>query len=71
MGLYDERVNALRALAHGSDASTNFLSFDVLAASSVMDRQKMPGYPAPLRVSRSLRGPSKNTAKGSNAFGTP
>jgi hypothetical protein len=46
MGLYDERVNALRSIAHGSDASTNFLSFDVLAASSVMHGQKMPDYPA-------------------------
>jgi hypothetical protein len=45
MQLYDERVNALRSVALGSDVSTGFLDFDVLAASSLMDGQVMPDYP--------------------------
>lgn len=43
--LHDERVNALRSIAMGSDTSTGFLDFDVLAASSLMNGQKMPDYP--------------------------
>ena len=45
MQLYDERVNALRSIAMGSDTSTGFLDFDVLAASSMMTGQEMPDYP--------------------------
>jgi hypothetical protein len=45
MGLSDERVNALRSIALGFVPSVNFLSFDVLAASSVMDGLEMPEYP--------------------------
>jgi hypothetical protein len=44
MQLYDERVNALRAIAMGSDSSTGFLDFDVPAASSLMDGQEMPHH---------------------------
>lgn len=45
MGLSDERVDALRSIALGFAPSVNFLSFDVLAASSMMDGLKMPEYP--------------------------
>lgn len=45
MGLSDERVDALRYIGLGFDPSVNFLSFDVLAASSVMDGLEMPEYP--------------------------
>jgi hypothetical protein len=45
MQLYDERVNALRSIAVGSDTSSWFLDFDVLAASSIMNAQEMPDYP--------------------------
>jgi hypothetical protein len=44
MQLYDERVNALRAIAMASDSSTIFLDFDVLAASSLMDGQEVPDH---------------------------
>ncbi|MBY0318595.1 MAG: hypothetical protein K2X72_07705 [Reyranella sp.] len=60
MGLYDERVNALRSTALGSDTSTDcevptvfsltdgqpdFLDFDVLTVSSMMDGQETQDYP--------------------------
>jgi hypothetical protein len=46
MGLYDERVSALRSIAMGFDMSrVGFLDFDVLATSSVMDGQEMPDPP--------------------------
>jgi hypothetical protein len=45
MGLSDERVDALRYIGLGFYPSVNFLSFDVLAASSVMDGLEMPEYP--------------------------
>lgn len=44
MHLYDERINALRSIATGSDYSLGFLNFDVLAASSLMAGQEMPDY---------------------------
>ena len=60
MGLYDERVNALRAIALGSDTTADcdapavfsltdhrpdFLDFDVLTVSSMMDGQEAHDYP--------------------------
>jgi hypothetical protein len=46
MALYDERVSNLRSIAVGYDVtSLSFLSFDVLAASSVMDEQEVPAPP--------------------------
>jgi hypothetical protein len=46
MGLYDERVAALRSIAMGFDMSrVGFLDFDVPATSSVMDGQEMPDPP--------------------------
>jgi hypothetical protein len=60
MGLYDERVNALRSTALGvddsvdlnssagfalSDYQADFLDFDVLTVSSTMDGQEAPDYP--------------------------
>jgi hypothetical protein len=60
MGLYDERVNALRSTALGldtssdfdtpavfslSDRQTDFLDFDVLTVSSMMDRQERRDSP--------------------------
>jgi hypothetical protein len=60
MGLYDERVNALRTTAMGFDTSidfnvptvvsltegqADFLDFDVLTVSSMMDGQETHGYP--------------------------
>jgi hypothetical protein len=60
MGLYDERVNALRTTAMGLDTSNNFnvptvvsltegqpdfLDFDVLTVCSMMEGQETHGYP--------------------------
>ena len=60
MGLYDERVNALRSIAMGFDTSVDFdaptvvsltegqadfLDFDVLTVSSMMDGQETHDYP--------------------------
>ena len=60
MGLYDERVNALRSIAMGLDTSldfdaptvlsltegqADFLDFDVLTVSSMMDGQETPNDP--------------------------
>ena len=45
MGLSDERVDALRYIGLGFYPSVDFLNFDVLDASSVMDGLEMPEYP--------------------------
>jgi hypothetical protein len=46
MALYDERVGTLRSTAVGADETAlAFLSFDVLAASSMMNGEEMPDYP--------------------------
>src|SRR5262245_22329682 len=46
MGLYDKRVTALRSTAMGLDLKgVGFLDFDVLAASSVMDGDKILNSP--------------------------
>lgn len=46
MTLYDERVGTLRSTAVGADETAlAFLSFDVLAASSMMNGEEMPDSP--------------------------